>query len=248
MLSNVSEIKIIIPDWPAPENINACTTTRVGGNSVGMYQGMNLAAHVGDDVTAVELNRSLLKDQINLPTEPFWLQQIHSNNITTVTSENNFSKADGAVTDNKNIVCAVLTADCLPVLLCDKSGKKVMAVHAGWRGLDAGIIHNAVTSMNVDPQELLVWMGPAISGAVYEVGIEVYNKLSKTELHKNSFERVDETHWLCDLVALATVDFNQCGIDNIYGGKFCTFQQKSDFYSYRRDGECGRMASLIWME
>jgi len=240
--------EIISAAWPAPEHVRAFTTTRQGGQSRSNYSSLNLALHVEDNVDTVEQNRKHLSAAFNLPTEPFWLQQTHSSRVTNAGNANN-NEADGAWSKQTGVVCTVLTADCLPVFFCDRAGTTVAIVHAGWRGLMDGVISSAITEMNVDPENLLVWLGPAIGPEAFEVGEEVLQQFSKKNpINKAAFIQKDVEHWLCDIYQLARIELNQKGVQQIYGGDLCTYSDEDRFYSYRRDGVTGRMASLIWME
>lgn len=235
-------------EWPAPDFIKAGTTNRKGGVSPAPYSSFNLATHVGDKPEAVNKNRQML----DLPNEPQWLEQIHSTKAVLLPSEALIPKADAVYTTNENIVCAVMTADCLPLLITDKEGSCVAAIHAGWRGLCDGIIEETIRKLPVEPQSLLVWLGPAIGPNVYEVGKEVYDAFTLDKQDdseaKQAFTAVAEQHWLLDMYRMATLRLNKLGVMNIYGGNRCTYSEKEQFFSYRRDGVTGRMASLIWID
>lgn len=238
----------ITPDWPAPANVHALSTLRTGGCSSGPYSGFNLAAHTGDDAAAVLSNRALLRQHFSLPAEPIWLQQVHSNRIISADPDNIGGEADGSWTEHTGRVCVVMTADCLPVLICNQQGSKVAAAHAGWRGLHAGVITNAIRRLESDPAELMVWLGPAIGPEAFEVGAEVLRAFADRN-HENtsSFRQTDDQHWLCDLYQLARIELSSQGVTSVFGGNECTFTDEQRFYSYRRDGDTGRMASLIWL-
>ncbi|MDE2069855.1 MAG: peptidoglycan editing factor PgeF [Gammaproteobacteria bacterium] len=248
----------IAPDWPAPANVRAVSTTRNGGVSRGSYASFNLGAHVGDDPRAVAENRLQLRTELRLPREPHWLAQVHGASVTTL--EDSVSQqaddgsgksptGDGAVTRTPGQACVVMTADCLPVLLCDRTGKTVAAAHGGWRGLAAGILENTFAAMRVPPAEVLAWLGPAIGPEAYEVGDEVRAALIKDHAEADqAFEPWAAGKWLCDLYQIASQRLRRAGVTHIYGGGFCTYSDRERFFSYRRDGECGRMASLIWLE
>ena len=239
----------IIPQWPVAPHVHALVTLRSGGYSSGPYASFNLADHCGDDPAVVRRNRQLLREHFNLPAEPAWLQQVHSNRIIRVDQGTSGAEADGSWTSAAGVVCVVMTADCLPLLICNRDGTRVAAVHAGWRGLHAGVISNAVTALATDPAELLVWLGPAIGPQAFEVGPEVVHAFSD-RLPENAaaFTRTDEQHWLCDLYRLARLELARLGIGSIHGGNLCTYTDSERFYSYRRDGKTGRIASLIWLE
>jgi len=232
-------------DWPAPEFIKAGTTLRQGGVSEKPYDSFNLATHVGDQLAAVTQNRA----RLNVPNEPQWLEQIHSTQAVFLPNKEVTPKADAAYTSENNTVCAVMTADCLPLLITDQRGECIAAIHAGWKGLCAGIIEVTIKKLPVEPESLLVWLGPAIGPDVYEVGQEVYDAFTKVEPEAmKSFTDVSEGHWLFNLYQLATLRLNKMGVKQIYGGEHCTLTEKKDFFSYRRDNVTGRMASLIWID
>ena len=245
-------MQYIQPTWPAPKNIKAYTTTRQEGTSLDPYSSFNLADHVGDAALHVANNRSLLAQSLNLPSTPIWLQQVHSNvaiNLENTDTQN--PVADAAVTSRPNIVCAILTADCLPILICNKKGTKVGAIHAGWRGLANGIIDNTLNALDEDPTELLAWMGPAIGPEIYEVSQDVLQSfITEDQEAISAFKPKANTEnkWLANLYLLATMRLNSLGLTAVYGGEYCTFLDQQKFYSYRRDrGITGRMATLIWL-
>lgn len=232
-------------DWPAPDFIKAGTTLRQGGMSKGTFDSFNLATHVGDELAVVTQNRSML----NVPNAPQWLEQVHSTKAVLLPNEEITPEADAAYTSEKNIVCAVMTADCLPLLITDKQGSCVAAIHAGWRGLCAGIIEATIKKIAVEPESLLVWLGPAIGPDVYEIGEEVYHAFIKDDDEaKQAFTSVSEGQWLFDIYHLAKLRLNKIGVKQIYGGDRCTLSEEEQFFSYRRDGVTGRMASLIWID
>ncbi|WP_455205873.1 peptidoglycan editing factor PgeF [Kaarinaea lacus] len=239
----------ILPQWPAPSRVHACVTTRVGGVSNASYAAMNLADHVNDDSEAVLENRRLLKQRLDLPGEPAWLQQTHSTEVIKIDARQHYDpNADGSYTWDTNVVCAVLTADCLPLLLCDVHGQGVAAVHAGWRGLANGIIEQTVEKMGVIAGDLLVWLGPAIGPERFEVGADVLNAFCDNNPQaEKAFTKTAEDRWLADLYHLAKLRLGTLGVTKIYGGDYCTYNDEALFYSYRRDKTTGRMASLIWL-
>ncbi len=238
----------LLPDWPAPRNVRALTTLRSGGFSTGPYASFNLALHTGDDPVAVGKNRALLRSYFELPSEPVWLQQVHGKRCIEAVSNVADTLADGCWTRTRGCVCAVLTADCLPVLLCDRSGTRVAAAHAGWRGLNAGVISNAVKTLQSDPADLMAWLGPAIGPLAFEVGLDVMQAFtSKNHNNASAFRQVDDSHWLCDIYRLAKIELGTLGVTAIYGGDACSHSDERRFYSYRRDGNTGRMASVIWL-
>ncbi len=237
--------KWIVPEWPAPPNIRALTTLRSDGFSAPPFECFNLALHVGDNEKTVQENRRLLTEQAQLPADPFWLQQVHGTNVVEV-GGNAPVEADASVAFKPNQVCCVMTADCLPILLCDRLGRNIAAVHAGWRGLAAGVIESTVEKLGVHPKDLLVWLGPAIGPNAFEVGKEVLEAFD-TDRSPDTFQSLGKGKWLANLYALAELRLNRIGIAHIFGGDFCTYSESDRFYSYRRSGTTGRMVSLIWM-
>jgi polyphenol oxidase len=234
----------ILPDWPAPKNIHALTTLRTGGVSTGLYSSLNPATHVGDDPDLVMQNRTIIRETLALPAEPVWLQQIHSNTVVDAAKVEALPQADASYSHAANVLCTVMTADCLPLLVCSGDGACVAAVHAGWRGLLDGIITNTIMAMQSD--NLLVWLGPAIGPACFEVGTEVREAFVKKSANFACAFKQQGDRWLADIYQLARVELSFLAIDKIYGGDFCTVTEHERFYSYRRDKETGRMASLIW--
>jgi YfiH family protein len=234
------------PDWPAPPGVRAASTLRSGGFSQGVYAGLNLGGHVGDDPDHVDANRRLLRDSLNLPAEPLWLNQVHG--VTVVDADKPASRTgDAAVTRQAGVVCAVMTADCLPILLSDRSGTRLAAVHAGWRGLAGGVLEAAVTALR--RPDLMAWLGPAIGPDVFEVGAEVRQAFQdRLGDCASAFVRTREDRWLADLYELARRVLRRAGVRELYGGDYCTHSDPERFYSYRRDGRTGRMATLIWRE
>lgn len=238
-------IKLIEPEWDAPSNIKAFTTTRVGGFSQGIYEGLNLALHVGDDQETVLKNRELLP----LPEHSVWLDQVHGTDCLRVTNPVIKNKtADAVFTSNKKIACIVMSADCLPILLTDIIGSFVAAVHAGWRGLLDGIIEKQISQIE-STSELIAWIGPAISQQYFEVGDEVFRMfLDKNENDADAFKLNHRGKYQLDIPSLAKKKLNQLGVKKVTGGNLCTFAEIELFYSYRRDGVTGRMASCVWIE
>jgi len=239
---------MIIPNWQVPNNVKAYTTTRKGGVSIAPYDSFNLADHVDDNPEHVKINRQLLKTNLHLPNEPIWLKQVHSTTSVIANQENTGQCADAVYSYEKNTVCVVMTADCLPVLLTNQQGNMVAAIHAGWRGLAGGILETTLQQLNVISEDVIVWLGPAISGKAFEVGDEVRTAfIDFLPQAEHAFIPTRAGHWLADLYLLAKQRLNQQGITQIYGGEFCTYTDESRFYSYRRDKQTGRMASLIWL-
>ena len=247
--NDVSLISIIKPNWERPANVSACCTTRGGGVSLKPFDGLNLAGHVGDDDQAVTMNRSLLKDRLSLPAEPRWLNQTHSIRVVTLEASRPFdSEVDAAITRDVDTIAVILTADCLPILLCNREGTEVAAVHAGWRGLADGIIEKTLDKMDSDPEQLLSWIGPAISQQRFEVGDEVREILVRNNVAaKTRFIANRSGHWLCDLPGLALDILVQQGVGSVRPSGLCSFEDEGQFFSYRREKITGRMASLIWI-
>ena len=236
----------ITPVWPAPANVRALCTTRYGGVSAGAYASLNLGDHVDDDPLAVAHNRALLRE--HLPADPLWLKQVHTTTVAAADCACGTPEADAAIARQPHKICAVLTADCLPVLLCDHAGIVVGAAHAGWRGLAAGVIESTIAAMDADPATLLAWLGPAIGPSAFEVGDEVREIfLAYDGAAASAFTPHAPGKWLADIYRLARLRLAHSGITQIYGGDFCTFHDRERFFSYRRDGTTGRMASLIWL-
>ncbi len=238
-----------IPDWPAPPHIKSMQTLRTGGNIAGTYKSFNLATHVNDEINAVHLNRDLLNQY--LPSAPYWLNQTHSVDVLKLPSPT--LNGDASYTIDKNTVCVVQTADCLPLLVTNMDGTIVAAIHAGWRGLLNGVIENTIEKMNISHNELLVWLGPAISQKYFEVGFDVKNSFCEKHIEaEKAFHLISEQKWLADIYVLAKIRLNLFGVKQIYGGSvsdnYCTFANEVDYFSYRRDGITGRMASLIWID
>ena len=255
-----NELEFITPDWPAPASVKAAVTTRQGGSSEGPYASFNLAAHVGDDEQAVTLNRELLKASLGLSAEPAWLQQTHSDTVVDAATYRG-GDADASYCTQAGRACVVLTADCLPILLCNKQGNWVMAIHAGWQGFAKRIAEAAIASYPGDKSDLLAWMGPAIGPQHFEVQGDVIEACTadltaaqKKIFSKKCFKAVDgkDGYFLGDLYELGRQRLHKCGVQNVYGGGLCTYADAERFYSYRRDGAggsqaTGRMASLIWL-
>ncbi|MBU6508981.1 MAG: peptidoglycan editing factor PgeF [Gammaproteobacteria bacterium] len=239
----------ITPDWPAPATVRAVSTTRSGGVSKGAYASFNLGAHVGDDPRAVAENRLFLRSELNLSREPRWLKQVHGGRVVNLTGGEVREPCDAAVARSAGEICVIMTADCLPVLFCDRRGETVAAAHCGWRSLTAGILENTLAAMRVPSEEILAWLGPAIGPDVYQVGDDVRAALTAEQPEaEQAFEPQRPGRWLCDLCQLASQRLRRAGVTHIYGGGFCTYSDRERFFSYRRDGECGRMANLIWIE
>jgi YfiH family protein len=246
-MSGTGELEFILPDWPAPASVHGCCTTRTGGFSDPPWDSFNLADHVGDDPARVRRNRQLLQEALGLPAEPVWLRQVHGQVVCD--ASDGAGEADGAYARRPGTVCVVLTADCLPVLLCDRSGTRVAALHAGWRGLAGGILEAGVRALDSEPGELLAWLGPAVGPTKFEVGPEVRAQFLRADAGaEQAFTPGAGDRWYADLYQLARRRLRSAGVSAIFGGGHCTVTDAARFFSFRRDGETGRMASLIWME
>ncbi len=241
-------IQIIEPEWPAGARIRALTTTRSGGVSVGPYASLNLATHVGDEPATVQYNRRLLEEYLGLPAAPQWLEQVHGIDVITATAGGEPVQADGSVARRPGLVCAVLTADCLPILLCDRNGAEVAALHAGWRGLRQGLIKAALATVRTPAAEILAWIGPSISRRHYEVGPELRQDLLRIDARYADFFDARGTRWTLDLRALCEHELLAHDVHSIYHCHQCTYDDRQTFYSYRREQTCGRMATLIWIK
>lgn len=250
----------LVADWPAPPDVRALVTTRRGGVSPGVYASFNLAAHVGDDPAAVAANRASLRR--HLPTDPVWMTQVHGVRVidpATVGASGHLTlEADAACTGAAGVPCAVLTADCLPILLCDggvrstrNTATSVGAVHAGWRGLADGVIEAALAALQTPPERVLAWIGPCIGANAFECGVDVVDAMTREHVRAMDAFRQHPTRpgkWLGDLPAIARQRLTALGVPEhaIYGGTWCTVADPLRFFSFRRDGVTGRMASLIW--
>lgn len=240
---------LIIPEWPAPANVRALQTTRRGGVSVAPYASLNLGSHVGDAPLSVARNRQSLNPL--LPSEPVWLEQVHGTVVADADRAGCRTVADACIA--RRGVCVVMTADCLPVLLCDRQGSVVGAAHAGWKGLAAGVIEATVQAMGVPPDGLMAWLGPAIGPQAFEVGGEVRSAFMRHDpqaaaAFAPSHLPGEGEKYLADLYALARLRLYELGVTAIYGGDRCTWSEPEQFFSYRRDGVTGRQGSFIWLE
>jgi len=262
-----SRLEWLTPDWPAPATVRALSTLRTGGLSKPPYASLNLGSHVGDDATAVAGNRRALRDAARLPAEPAWLEQVHGTHVMDLDSQipadstgaaspapaGPVGPADAAVTRQPGRVCAILTADCLPVLLASDAGDRVGAAHAGWRGLAAGVIEATVGALGAPPRQLLAWLGPAIGPRHFEVGAEVREEFLQraaagdTAADDAAFVPNARGRYTADLYALARHRLRRLGVERIYGGGECTYTDDARYYSHRRDGRTGRQATLIWL-
>ncbi|MCG9058982.1 peptidoglycan editing factor PgeF [Laribacter hongkongensis] len=234
--------------WPAPAHVRTLVTTRDGGVSLAPYASLNLGQHVGDDPAAVAENRARLR--ACLPAEPFWLNQVHGIGVQEACADapDVPPDADAGFTRQPGVVCAVMTADCLPVLLTDRSGSVVAAAHAGWRGLCNGIIEATIVRMAVPANDILAWLGPAIGPDAFEVGPEVRTAfMAHDPTAASAFAAIPDGKYLADIYLLARQRLNACGVTEVHGGDACTVTERERYFSYRRDGRTGRMASLIWL-
>ena len=246
MTTTLNEAGLIRPDWPAPDNVWALQTTRAGGISLAPYASMNLGDHVADDPLHVAANRQRLQPW--LPSEPVWMRQVHGTVVVCADKASCLPEADAAYARQPNTVCTVMTADCLPLLFCDRAGSVVAAAHAGWRGLLAGVIEATISDMAVAPGELMAWLGPAIGPEAFEVGVEVRQMfVDKDAAATQAFAPTVNGKWLADIYQLARGRLRQSGVNAVYGGQYCTYQDDERFFSYRRDGVTGRMASMVWL-
>ena len=235
-------------DWPAPAQVRAGITTRLGGGSRHPYRGFNLALHVGDDPSAVSANRVELRRGLNLPNDPCWLQQVHGKRVVEA-AEGLAQPADGSHASDPGHVCAVLIADCVPLLLADRAGSQVAAIHAGWRGIAAGIIEAALAAMGAHPQHMLAWIGPCIGPDSYAVGADVRSAcLQLNPESTDCFAPKGKDRWCADLKQLVRHQLQRQGVRAIHGSDLCVHDNPELFFSHRRDGQTGRMSALIWID
>lgn len=238
------------PQWPAPRMVRAASTLRTGGISAPPFDSLNLGDHVGDAPEAVRDNRARLRSALSLPAEPCWLNQVHGAAVVDASMYATPPKADACVARSAGQVCVVMTADCLPVLFCSREGDRVAAAHAGWRGLAGGVLESTVSSLGLPGSELLAWLGPAIGPNAFEVGDEVRIAFTAQDMAAAQAFRPSHRpgHWMADIYLLARQHLARLGVRAVYGGDACTHTDEARFFSYRRDGQCGRMASLIWID
>lgn len=239
---------VLRPDWPAPRSVQAAVTTRHGGVSEGPWASLNLAMHVGDRAQDVRANRQQLREALGLSAEPAWLTQVHGCEVVDVAGLAGEVEADASVARASRQVCVIMTADCLPVLFCDRAGSVVAAAHAGWRGLAAGILEATVANMQVDARQVLAWMGPAIGAQAFEVGEDVRGAFCTSNAGDARYFSAHpaEGKFLADIYGLARRRLQALGV-SVYGGGECTVSMPERYFSYRRDERCGRMASLVWL-
>jgi YfiH family protein len=235
----------IVPDWPAPANVKALITTRAGGISKGPFASFNLGLRTGDDPQAVAANRDRLNSL--LPQQPRWLRQVHGATVVEADALADRPEADAGIARRPGTVCAVLVADCIPVLLADRSGTTVAIAHAGWRGLAGGVIENTIRRMAVDPRGLIAYLGPGIGPGAFEVGADVRDAfLARDADAAAAFTPHAAGKWLADLFLLARQRLRHAGVGEVHGGTLCTYSDARRFFSYRRERRTGRMAAVIW--
>jgi purine-nucleoside/S-methyl-5'-thioadenosine phosphorylase / adenosine deaminase len=242
--------RVLTPEWRAPRGVRAAFTLRGGGVSLAPYDSLNVGAHVGDSPAAVTENRRRVRARLNLPAEPAWLEQVHGTRVADLDAPTEArSGADAVLTRHPGRVCAVQVADCMPVLFAARDASVVAVAHAGWRGLAAGVLEETVARLSVAGQELMAWLGPAISARHFEVGDEVRAAfLERDPAASDAFVPNTRRRWQCDLAALARRRLAALGVTEVSGGTWCTYTDPARFFSFRRDGRCGRMAALIWLE
>ncbi len=237
-------------EWPARASVRAAMTLRSGGVSLAPYDSLNLGTHVGDDPVAVAENRKRVRESLQLPSEPVWLEQVHGTSVLDLDTANGSRppQADAAVTRRAGRVCVIQVADCMPVLFAARDGSAVGAAHAGWRGLVNGVLEATIAAMGVPPGELLAWLGPAIGPANFEVGDEVRAAFVDHDVQATmAFTPNARQRWQCDLYALARMRLAASGVPHVYGGGEGTYADRERFFSFRREGRTGRMAALIWL-
>ena len=260
------EVSVIAPDWPAPARVRCAFTLRTGGVSAAPYASLNLGAHVGDAADAVQENRRRVWESLRLPAQPVWLQQVHGAEVVDldvlegrsqdsaqpssgVMHSGPGASADAAVTRTAGHVCVIQVADCMPVLFAARDGSAVGAAHAGWRGLAGGVLEQTVRALGVAPGDLVAWLGPTISQQHFEVGDDVRGAFMSSDPGASAaFVANTRGRWQCDLYALARRRLAMLGVSEVFGGGWCTYADAARFFSFRRDGQCGRMAALIWLE
>jgi YfiH family protein len=238
----------IVPDWPAPARVRALMTTRAGGVSAAPFDSFNLGSRCGDDPAAVARNRASLRQF--LPAQPMWLKQVHGAQPVDAAAMRTEAEADASYARSPDAVCAILVADCMPILLADRDGSAVAAAHAGWRGMSGGVIEATVRAMGAAPAELIAWLGPAIGPQHFEVGADVLEAFTRSDAGVvGAFKPYPgrDGKFLCDLYALARRRLTALGVTHIYGGGYCTVGE-TRFYSYRRDKTTGRMGAFIWLD
>jgi polyphenol oxidase len=244
------ELACLRPAWAAPDRVRAAFTLRSGGVSAPPFDTLNVGAHVGDLAERVDENRARVRAALSLPHEPCWLEQVHGRGVVQIraAAPDIPPRADAAIARERGAVAVIQVADCLPVLLAAADGSCVAAAHAGWRGLSAGVLEATVERLATDPRSLIAWLGPAIGPQNFEVGAEVREAfLAHDRAAAVAFRANERGRWQCDLMALARQRLQQAGVRQVFGGEWCTYADRARFFSYRRDGQCGRMAALIWL-
>ena len=242
--------KYLPAEWPVPAWVRAWQTTRAEGFSHGDYAGLNLSIGVGDELAAVQKNRKLLQQGLNLPDALEWIHLVHGNRVVDIACKNGLEDADALYTNLCDRVLIRPTADCMPVLFCSKQGDEIAAAHAGWRGLSAGILENTLSKFTCSAEDVTVWLGPAIGAKNFEVGEDVLEAFQNSHPASEGafFKTKKPGKYLADIISLARLALTRAGVRNISGGNYCTFEDKR-FFSYRRQGKkSGRMASLIWIK
>ncbi|MDH5547918.1 MAG: peptidoglycan editing factor PgeF [Gammaproteobacteria bacterium] len=238
----------IVPEWPAPANVLALSTLRTGGVSEPPFDSFNFGDHVEDRPQHVAANRQRLIEQVHLPSEPRWLQQIHGIAVVDAARAPMGTAADASYSTTPGVVCAVMTADCLPVLFCSRDGSCVAAAHAGWRGLLSGVLEATISALPAVGKDIVAWLGPAIGPEAFEVGEDVYAGFVEHDAcSAGAFKPGGPGKYFADIYALARLRLTNAGVTAIHGGGYCTYTDRSRFFSFRRDGRTGRMVSLIWM-
>jgi YfiH family protein len=245
-----AEPQVLTPEWRAPRAVRAAVTLRGGGVSAVPFDSLNVGAHVGDSAAAVAENRRRVRERLALPAEPRWLEQVHGTRVADLDApgDETHAPADAVMTRERGRVCAVQVADCMPVLLAARNATAVAVAHAGWRGLAAGVLEATVARLGVAPGDLSAWLGPAISARHFEVGAEVRQAFVAVDRCADAaFTRNARGRWQCDLTTLARQRLAALGVGEVAGGAWCTYADRARFFSFRRDGRCGRMAALIWL-
>ncbi len=253
-------LEVIVPEWPVPPQVRAAFTLRSGGVSAAPYDSLNVGAHVGDVPAAVQENRRRLREALALPSEPAWLEQVHGTGVVAIDALDPRAgtpavdeaarppTADAVTTHHSGPVCVIQVADCMPVLFAARDGSAVGAAHAGWRGLAGGVLQATVKSLRVPPAQLVAWLGPTIGQSNFEVGEDVRAAFTAEDAGAvSAFAPNMRGRWQCDLYALARRRLAMLGVENVFGGGWCTYADPTRFFSFRRDGRCGRMAALIWL-
>ena len=241
-------LHLIEPECFESVAVRACFTTRLGGCSAAPFAGLTLALHVGDDPTAVALNRAKVQEKLGLQHAPCWLDQKHGNRVVRIDEDPGKLSADASITRTPGLVCVVMVADCVPLLLCDRGGTEVAAIHAGWRGLETGVIDATLDAFTAVPSDIIAWLGPSIGLSAYQIGADLRRRFAAADPGTASaFDRQGPS-WYMDLAHLARGQLEQAGVEFVHIDGHCVYQCSDLFYSYRRDGRTGRMAALIWIE